>query len=168
MCKPRNIYWVTETEDENFISMQSPGRCLFPSRKKCFKNPISKTFIIDNSNTISVEQENEQTLKNNRVEGGDINTGAQSNSSVIDATQVSVIVVVPIIDSFDYDAIPLNEVANQYRVAAGGQNLDIQVNGDGTAFINGEEIEESELGDGTRVFIYRNNKVENDIENDKE
>lgn len=165
MGKPQNIYWVTETEDNNnFISMQSPGRCFFPSRRSCCPKPTGKTFNIDNSNTISVEQENEQTIKNNRVESGDINTGAQSNSAVVEATQVSVIVVVPIIDSFDTDAIPLNGVANQYRVATGGQNLDIQVNGDGTAFINGEKINESELGDGTRVFIYKNNKMENDEE----
>ena len=153
MGKPQNIYWVTETEDNNnFISMQSPGRCFFPSRRSCCPKPTGK------------EQENEQTIKNNRVESGDINTGAQSNSAVVEATQVSVIVVVPIIDSFDTDAIPLNGVANQYRVATGGQNLDIQVNGDGTAFINGEKINESELGDGTRVFIYKNNKIENDEE----
>lgn len=164
MGKPQNIYWVTETEDNrNYISMQAPGRCFLPTRKKhCFPKPgAGKTFIIDNSNTISVEQENEQTFKNNRVEGGDITGGAQSNTSTIDATQVSVFVVVPIIDSFDTD-IPINGAANQYRVAAGGQNMDIQVNGDGTAFVNGEKVEESELGDGTRVFIYRNNKIEKD------
>lgn len=159
MCKPQNIYWVG-TEDD--ISMQSPGRCLYPSKNKCFPKINKKIFNIDNSNIISIEQENEQTFKNNRVEGGDIVGGAQANTATVDATQVSVFVVVPIIDSFDNDAIPLNGPGNQYRVAAGGQDLDIQVNGDGTAFVNGEKLEESELGDGTRVFIYKNNKVEND------
>lgn len=162
MYKPQNIYWIGTEDGCNNISMQAPGRCLYPKRKKCCPKQDVKKIHIDNSNTISIEQENEQTFKNNRVQGGDIVGGTQANTATVDATQVSVFVLVPIIDSFDVDAIPLKGPGNQYRIAAGGEDLDIQVNGDGTAYINGEKIEESEMGDGARVFIYKNNKVEKD------
>ncbi|WFA09918.1 hypothetical protein [Tissierella sp. Yu-01] len=164
MGKPQNIYWVTETEDyRNYISMQAPGRCFLPTRRKCcFPNPgVGRSFIIDNSNSIVVDQNNDTGIRDNRVENsnvGDITGGAASNSATIDATQVSVLVVVPIIDSFDQDIIPLNGPLGQYRVAAGGRNLDIQVNGDGT-YVNGEMLNESQLEDGTRVYIYRNDTV---------
>jgi hypothetical protein len=169
MDKLENIYWVTETEDYgNYISMQSPymnflppWQCLpapipvpCPNRRRRHKKEV-KTLYIDNSNSINVKQENRQIITGNTIgDGAAITGGDQGNTSTVDAVQVSVIVVVPIIDSFDEEQIiPIN-AAGEYRVAAGGQNLDIRVDGNGT-YVNGEKLEGSQLEDGTRVYIYR-------------
>ena len=174
-----NIFWVTETEEfDNYISMQVPERnlvsmqgryCSMPKRCCCHNGGIE----IDMSNKIIAKAESEANIEDNKIEGstvGDITGGSASSSVGIDAVQVSVLVVVPIIDSFDSDAIPLNGAASRpsnYRVAAGGQNLDIQVNGDGTAFVNGEQLEQSELIVGTKVYVYKSDQQHYEVNSEK-
>ena len=172
-----NIFWITESEDfENYISMQIPDRelasmqwrhCFRPNR--CRNNNKCCDIEIDMSNKIIAKAESNANIEDNKIEGstvGDITGGSASSSIGIDATQVSVLVIVPIIDSFDEEWTPLNGVASapsNYRVAAGGRNLDIQVNGDGTAFVNGEKLEQSELIDGTKVLVYKNDNQKYEV-----
>lgn len=172
-----NIFWITESEDfENYISMQVPEReltsmqgryCFRPNR--CCPNNRNGGIEIDMSNKIIAKAESEANIEDNKIEGstvGDITGGTASSSIGIDAVQVSVLVIVPIVDSFDNDALPLNGIAStpsNYRVAAGGKNLDIQVNGDGTAFVNGEKLEQSELIDGTKVLVYKNDEQKYEV-----
>ena len=53
-----NIFWVTETYDnDNYISMQAPGRCFYHMPKKCcFPQPKTCPCEIDFSNKIIVSK----------------------------------------------------------------------------------------------------------------
>lgn len=168
MRKPEdNIYWVTETYDnDNYISMQSPCRSLFNiPKRKCAPTPNPCSCEIDFSNNIKVENEANADIETGDISGStveNITRGTATSSVTIDAVQVSVLVIVPIIDI--ETGIPVNG-AGQYKVGAAGQNLDIKVNGDGTATVNGEKLNESELENGTKVYIYKNSDVKKDVKN---
>ena len=167
-----NIYWINDTEDkESYIGMQAPYRGLsyqpiwcFPKHNKCCPKRKKDCVEIDMSNNIDIKAETSADIELEGIKDstiGDVTGGSASTSVTVDAVQVSVVVVVPIIDSFDHDepyGPPSNGVSSapgRYRVGAAGQNLDIQVNGDGTATINGVPAEQSELANGTKVYIYK-------------
>ncbi len=162
MDEQKYLMWITETENnDNYISMARPQ-----NYGSWYSNPCDRwqkpsrsqgSFEIDMSNNIEVENNAESKAFNKEVSGsvisGDNTSGDAAATVTIDATQVSVLVV-PVLDSFN----SLVPAITTYKLSMDEKDLDIQVNKDGT-YINGQKMEEQELEDGTRVFVYRNNEV---------
>lgn len=48
-----------------------------------------------------------------------------------------------------------------YTIGTGNRKLEIRVDENGEAFVNGTKMDEQTLGDGTKVLIFRDSKVQN-------
>lgn len=88
---------------------------------------------------------------NNGAAGGDAeaNGGAGGSATASNAATVNFDQVVVISINGDTPATT--------RIATNNRNLEIKVNGNGEAFVNGVKMDEKELGDGTKIMIYRDN-----------
>ncbi len=76
--------------------------------------------------------------------GGDGGSASASNTATVDFDQVVVITI-------------NGDTPTTTRVATNNRNLEIKVNGNGEAFVNGVKMDEKELGDGTKVMVFKEN-----------
>jgi len=91
--------------------------------------------------------------------GGDANGGAGGNggdSTALNYASVEVENVVIINSNVDG-----NGQYPAYTIGAGNRNLEIKVAENGDTFVNGQKMDEQTLGDGTKVLIFRDSKVNN-------
>jgi len=92
-------------------------------------------------------------------EGGDANGGAGGAGG--DATSLnyaSVEVDNVVIINSNVDG---NGQYPAYTIGTGNRKLEIRVDENGEAFVNGTKMDEQTLGDGTKVLIFRDSKVQN-------
>lgn len=91
--------------------------------------------------------------------GGDANGGAGGdggNATSLNYASVVVDNVVIINSNVDGDG-----QYPAYTIGTGNRKLEIRVDENGEAFVNGAKMDEQTLGDGTKVLIFRDSKVQN-------
>ncbi len=81
--------------------------------------------------------------------GGE-NSSTQSNSSTITVENMNVIIL-----ACDHSTDP------SVSLGVNNRKLDIRVDENGDTYLNGEKMDEKDLGNGTKVFIFRNSESQN-------
>lgn len=92
---------------------------------------------------------------NTGAQGGDATGGDGGNGGNATATNVAEVTVenVIIIAGYSDNPVPL------INLGSNGKNMDIKIDKEGNAFVNGKKLDSQELGDGSRVLVYRENQV---------
>lgn len=91
---------------------------------------------------------------NTGAQGGNANAngGDGGNAAATNVAEVTVENVI-IITGNSHQPIPL------INLGSNGRNMDIKIDKEGNAFVNGKKLDAQELGDGSRVLVYRENNV---------
>lgn len=96
------------------------------------------------------------------VSGGDADAegGDGGNATATNIAEVTVENVIIITGNSDHPMPPIHLGSN-------GRNMDIKIDKEGNAFVNGKKLDAQNLEDGSKVLIFRDNQVKKEEKKDK-